>query len=87
MNFAVAVIFNKTSTSVQTTPPMTATREAVSTQLEATAVTAIQATRDVYVKQVRLCLCQYLKSLALISSWNTCSMIVSPIRSQNSVCE
>ena len=54
MNFAVAVIFNKTSTSVQTTPPMTATREAVSTQLEATAVIAMKATRDSFATQVRV---------------------------------
>ena len=43
----------KTSTSVQTTPPMTATREAASTQPETTHVTAILATRAVYAKQVR----------------------------------
>ena len=47
------VVILKTSTSVQTTLPMTATREAASTQLEATAVTAIQATREVYAKRVR----------------------------------
>ena len=47
------MFISKISTSVQTTPPMIATREAASTQMEATAVTAIPATRAVYAKQVR----------------------------------
>ena len=64
---ALDVIF-KTSMSVQTTLPMSATREAASTQLETTAVTAMQATRDVYANQVRVYLRHYLKNLTNISS-------------------
>ena len=63
----------KTSTSAQTTLPMSATREAASTQLETTAVTAMQATRDVYANQVRVYLRHYLKNLTNISSWNRVS--------------